>query len=49
MAALQPSLRDPHCGNLVDPVRGIRIEAFGIVHYFCSEACLRHYRYDRAR
>ena len=48
MPALQPSLRDPHCGNLVDPGRGIRIDYRGIVYYFCSAACLRHFRYERS-
>ena len=48
MAVVQPSLRDPHCGNLVDPHHAIQFEDHGVVHYFCSEACLRDYRYERS-
>jgi ribosomal protein L24E len=48
MPALTPSLRDPHCGNLVSPGRGLLYRDHGILHYFCSESCLRHYRYERS-
>lgn len=47
MAALQASLRDPHCGNLVVPGHGIRYEDHGVLYTFCSESCLRHFRYER--
>ena len=45
MAVLLPSLRDPHCGNLVDPRRGLRLNTPQGRYYFCSEACLRHFRH----
>ncbi len=48
MAALQPSLRDPHCGNLVAPGRGIQLDFLGIVYNFCSESCLRRFRSERS-
>jgi YHS domain-containing protein len=48
MAALLPSLRDPHCGNLVNPRRGLTLNTSWGVRYFCSEACRRHFRQEQA-
>ena len=42
------SHRDPHCGNLVSAGHGLTVMYLGREYHFCSEACLRHFRYERS-
>jgi YHS domain-containing protein len=39
----KPSLRDPQCGNLVDPRRATQMTWEGRTYFFCSESCRRRY------
>jgi YHS domain-containing protein len=41
--------RDPHCGNLVSADRGFTFTYQGREYHFCSEACLRDFKYEHPR
>ena len=37
-------IQDPVCGVYVDPSIALSLEAKGVIHYFCSEDCMKNFQ-----